>query len=47
MGPVNRNVRKVSSEERIEGPSKPGMDRFTAFEAGGLWGRAPARVRHS
>jgi uncharacterized RmlC-like cupin family protein len=34
---ASRRVRKVSIEDRTEGPSTPGMDRFTAIEIGGLW----------
>jgi uncharacterized RmlC-like cupin family protein len=30
-------VRRISLEERVEGPSTPGMDRFTAFESDGMW----------
>jgi uncharacterized RmlC-like cupin family protein len=32
-----RKVRRVSFEERTEGPSTPGMDRFTAIESGEMW----------
>jgi uncharacterized RmlC-like cupin family protein len=34
---ANSKVRKVSEAERVEGPSTPGMDRFTAIEAGEMW----------
>jgi uncharacterized RmlC-like cupin family protein len=33
----DEKVRRVSSEERVEGPSTPGMTRFTAIETGGMW----------
>lgn len=31
------SVRKVSADERVEGPSTPGMDRFTAFASERMW----------
>lgn len=34
---ADRTVRRVSSAERVEGPSTPGMDRFTAIETGEMW----------
>ena len=33
----NDHVRKISSAERVDGPSTGGMDRFTAFESGTMW----------
>ncbi len=30
-------VRKISPAERLDGPSTPGMDRFTAVATDGMW----------
>ncbi|HYG72517.1 MAG TPA: hypothetical protein VEC15_09590 [Actinomycetota bacterium] len=33
----SERVRKISTGERLDGPSTPGMNRFTAFESGTMW----------
>jgi uncharacterized RmlC-like cupin family protein len=33
----SRTVRRVSAADRVDGPSTPGMDRFTAIETGAVW----------
>jgi uncharacterized RmlC-like cupin family protein len=34
---AEQRIRRISRDERVDGPSTAGMDRFTAFESDAIW----------